>query len=148
MATALFLASNKSPFWIFKCFCSIAAPRKAVFVFFQESFPRLFRLWGGGRELFPFRRPPLRRPPFRAGKSSLPPLLGWRALQTRLPRNTLYYRVSLSENNVEILLTFLSLKWNLQHCMNDLEIFAILLSAIIHDVEHTGTTNNFHVNSR
>jgi len=36
----------------------------------------------------------------------------------------------------------------LMHCMNDLEIFAILLSAIIHDVEHTGTTNNFHVNSR
>jgi len=36
----------------------------------------------------------------------------------------------------------------LMHCMSDLEIFAILLSAIIHDVDHTGTTNNFHVNSR
>ncbi|XP_068688688.1 dual specificity calcium/calmodulin-dependent 3',5'-cyclic nucleotide phosphodiesterase 1A-like isoform X2 [Montipora foliosa] len=36
----------------------------------------------------------------------------------------------------------------LMHCMSELEIFAILLSAIIHDVEHTGTTNNFHVNSR
>lgn len=36
----------------------------------------------------------------------------------------------------------------LMHCMNDLEVFGILLSAIIHDVDHTGTTNNFHVNSR
>ena len=36
----------------------------------------------------------------------------------------------------------------LQHCMSDLEIFALLLSAIIHDVNHTGTTNLFHVNSR
>ncbi|CAH3119216.1 unnamed protein product [Porites lobata] len=36
----------------------------------------------------------------------------------------------------------------LKHCMSDLEIFALLLSAIIHDVNHTGTTNLFHVNSR
>ena len=36
----------------------------------------------------------------------------------------------------------------MQHCMSDLEIFALLLSAIIHDVNHTGTTNLFHVNSR
>ena len=32
--------------------------------------------------------------------------------------------------------------------MSDLEIFGLLLSAIIHDVDHTGTTNNFHVNAR
>ncbi|KAJ8867874.1 hypothetical protein PR048_031679 [Dryococelus australis] len=31
--------------------------------------------------------------------------------------------------------------------MTDLEIFATLLAAIIHDYEHTGTTNNFHVMS-
>ncbi|CAH3161548.1 unnamed protein product [Pocillopora meandrina] len=36
----------------------------------------------------------------------------------------------------------------LMHCMSDLEIFGLLLSAIIHDVDHTGTTNNFHVNAR
>lgn len=36
----------------------------------------------------------------------------------------------------------------LMHCMSDLEIFALLLSAIIHDVDHPGTTNNFQVNSR
>ena len=33
----------------------------------------------------------------------------------------------------------------LMHWMSDLEIFATLLAALIHDFEHTGTTNNFHV---
>ncbi|XP_035218058.1 calcium/calmodulin-dependent 3',5'-cyclic nucleotide phosphodiesterase 1-like, partial [Stegodyphus dumicola] len=32
--------------------------------------------------------------------------------------------------------------------LTDLEIFAALIAAIIHDFEHTGTTNNFHVMSR
>jgi len=32
--------------------------------------------------------------------------------------------------------------------LNDLEILAVLLSALIHDFEHTGTTNAFHVNTR
>ncbi|XP_031564387.1 calcium/calmodulin-dependent 3',5'-cyclic nucleotide phosphodiesterase 1A-like isoform X2 [Actinia tenebrosa] len=36
----------------------------------------------------------------------------------------------------------------LAQCLSDLEIFALLLSAIIHDLEHTGTTNAFHINSR
>ena len=31
--------------------------------------------------------------------------------------------------------------------LSDLEIFALLFSAIIHDYDHTGTTNNFHVQS-
>ena len=31
--------------------------------------------------------------------------------------------------------------------MTDLEIFASLVAALIHDYEHTGTTNNFHVMS-
>lgn len=35
----------------------------------------------------------------------------------------------------------------LMHWLTDLEIFATLLAAIIHDYEHTGTTNNFHVMS-
>ena len=33
----------------------------------------------------------------------------------------------------------------LQSCLSDLEIFAILLSAIIHDYDHSGTTNNYHI---
>ncbi|XP_022671640.1 calcium/calmodulin-dependent 3',5'-cyclic nucleotide phosphodiesterase 1A-like isoform X3 [Varroa jacobsoni] len=32
--------------------------------------------------------------------------------------------------------------------LTDLEIFATIFAAIIHDYEHTGTTNNFHVMSR
>lgn len=32
--------------------------------------------------------------------------------------------------------------------LNDLEIFAVFFAAIIHDFEHTGTTNNFHIQSR
>ncbi|XP_030383379.1 calcium/calmodulin-dependent 3',5'-cyclic nucleotide phosphodiesterase 1 isoform X2 [Scaptodrosophila lebanonensis] len=36
----------------------------------------------------------------------------------------------------------------LMNWLTDLEIFASLLAALIHDYEHTGTTNNFHVNSR
>lgn len=35
----------------------------------------------------------------------------------------------------------------LMHWLSDLEIFATLLAALIHDYEHTGTTNNFHVMS-
>ena len=31
--------------------------------------------------------------------------------------------------------------------MSDLEIFSLLMSAIIHDYNHSGTTNNFHVQS-
>ena len=31
--------------------------------------------------------------------------------------------------------------------MSDLEIFTSLMAAIIHDFDHTGTTNNFHINS-
>lgn len=33
------------------------------------------------------------------------------------------------------------------HWLTDLEIFATLVAALIHDYEHTGTTNNFHVQS-
>ncbi|XP_029342841.1 probable 3',5'-cyclic phosphodiesterase pde-1 isoform X7 [Acyrthosiphon pisum] len=35
----------------------------------------------------------------------------------------------------------------LMNWLSDLEIFAMLIAAITHDFEHTGTTNNFHVMS-
>ncbi|XKL69100.1 hypothetical protein PGB90_006869 [Kerria lacca] len=35
----------------------------------------------------------------------------------------------------------------LMNWLTDLEIFATLVAAIVHDYEHTGTTNNFHVMS-
>lgn len=31
--------------------------------------------------------------------------------------------------------------------LSELEIFAILIAALIHDYEHTGTTNSFHINT-
>jgi hypothetical protein len=34
-----------------------------------------------------------------------------------------------------------------QNWISDLEIFTSLVAAMIHDFDHTGTTNNFHVNS-
>lgn len=41
-----------------------------------------------------------------------------------------------------------NIEWFLfQNWLTDLEIFATLVAAIIHDFEHTGTTNNFHVMS-
>lgn len=36
----------------------------------------------------------------------------------------------------------------LQHWLSELEIFATIFAAAIHDYEHTGTTNNFHVQTR
>ncbi|KAG8224612.1 hypothetical protein J437_LFUL005780 [Ladona fulva] len=35
----------------------------------------------------------------------------------------------------------------LMNWLTDLEIFATLVAALVHDFEHTGTTNNFHVMS-
>jgi len=32
--------------------------------------------------------------------------------------------------------------------LTDIEIFAVIIAALIHDYEHTGTTNAFHVNTR
>jgi calcium/calmodulin-dependent 3',5'-cyclic nucleotide phosphodiesterase len=34
-----------------------------------------------------------------------------------------------------------------QNWLSDLEIFTSLIAAIIHDYDHSGTTNNFHINS-
>ncbi|XP_033727876.1 calcium/calmodulin-dependent 3',5'-cyclic nucleotide phosphodiesterase 1A-like isoform X2 [Pecten maximus] len=33
----------------------------------------------------------------------------------------------------------------LAHWLTDLEVFATIIAALIHDYEHTGTTNNFHI---
>ncbi|NWW40162.1 PDE1C phosphodiesterase, partial [Panurus biarmicus] len=34
------------------------------------------------------------------------------------------------------------------HWLTELEIFAMIFAAAIHDYEHTGTTNNFHIQTR
>ncbi|TRY89087.1 hypothetical protein DNTS_004566, partial [Danionella cerebrum] len=43
---------------------------------------------------------------------------------------------------------FLLLKTGMVHWLTELEIFAILFAAAVHDYEHTGTTNNFHIQTR
>lgn len=34
-----------------------------------------------------------------------------------------------------------------QHWLSELEVMASLFAAAIHDYEHTGTTNNFHIHT-
>ncbi|XP_034718651.1 calcium/calmodulin-dependent 3',5'-cyclic nucleotide phosphodiesterase 1C [Etheostoma cragini] len=46
------------------------------------------------------------------------------------------------------LLTRYDLINRFKHWLTELEIFAIIFAAAIHDFEHTGTTNNFHVQTR
>lgn len=36
----------------------------------------------------------------------------------------------------------------LKHWLTELEILAMLFAAAVHDYEHTGTTNNFHIQTR
>ncbi|XP_028822850.1 calcium/calmodulin-dependent 3',5'-cyclic nucleotide phosphodiesterase 1C-like isoform X1 [Denticeps clupeoides] len=40
------------------------------------------------------------------------------------------------------------LKTGMVHWLTELEIFAIIFAAAVHDYEHTGTTNNFHIQTR
>ncbi|XP_029385541.1 calcium/calmodulin-dependent 3',5'-cyclic nucleotide phosphodiesterase 1A-like [Echeneis naucrates] len=43
---------------------------------------------------------------------------------------------------------YLLIKTGIVHWLTELEIFAIIFAAAIHDYEHTGTTNNFHIQTR
>uniref|UniRef100_A0A8C1I656 Phosphodiesterase n=1 Tax=Cyprinus carpio TaxID=7962 RepID=A0A8C1I656_CYPCA len=43
---------------------------------------------------------------------------------------------------------YLLLKTGMVHWLTELEIFAMLFAAAVHDYEHTGTTNNFHIQTR
>ncbi|CAH2224655.1 calcium calmodulin-dependent 3, 5 -cyclic nucleotide phosphodiesterase 1B isoform X1 [Pelobates cultripes] len=40
------------------------------------------------------------------------------------------------------------LRTGMVHCLNEIEILAILFAAAIHDFEHTGTTNSFHIQTK
>ncbi|XP_032934826.1 calcium/calmodulin-dependent 3',5'-cyclic nucleotide phosphodiesterase 1C isoform X1 [Catharus ustulatus] len=43
---------------------------------------------------------------------------------------------------------YLLFKTGTVHWLTELEIFAMIFAAAIHDYEHTGTTNNFHIQTR
>lgn len=35
-----------------------------------------------------------------------------------------------------------------EHCLSEIEVLAIIFAAAIHDYEHTGTTNSFHIQTK
>ena len=35
-----------------------------------------------------------------------------------------------------------------QHCLSEIEVLAIIFAAAIHDYEHTGTPNSFHIQTK
>lgn len=37
---------------------------------------------------------------------------------------------------------------SIKHWLTELEVMASLFAAAIHDYEHTGTTNNFHIHTK
>ncbi|XP_056277694.1 dual specificity calcium/calmodulin-dependent 3',5'-cyclic nucleotide phosphodiesterase 1C isoform X1 [Pseudoliparis swirei] len=43
---------------------------------------------------------------------------------------------------------YLLLNTGMVHWLTELEIFAMIFAAAVHDYEHTGTTNNFHIQTR
>ncbi|KAG8559428.1 hypothetical protein GDO81_017336 [Engystomops pustulosus] len=43
---------------------------------------------------------------------------------------------------------YIMLHTGIMHWLTELEILAMILAAAIHDYEHTGTTNNFHIQTR
>ncbi|XP_073986809.1 dual specificity calcium/calmodulin-dependent 3',5'-cyclic nucleotide phosphodiesterase 1-like isoform X3 [Rhodnius prolixus] len=57
------------------------------------------------------------------------------------------YHNNLHATDVAQTVHFMLCKIGLMNWLTDLEIFSTLIAAIIHDFEHTGTTNNFHVMS-
>uniref|UniRef100_A0A8D8WN06 Phosphodiesterase n=1 Tax=Cacopsylla melanoneura TaxID=428564 RepID=A0A8D8WN06_9HEMI len=55
------------------------------------------------------------------------------------------YHNNLHAADVAQTIHYMLCQTGLMNWMTDLEIFATLVAALIHDYEHTGTTNNFHV---
>lgn len=57
------------------------------------------------------------------------------------------YHNNLHAADVTQTMHYMLCQTGLMNWLTDLEIFATILAALIHDYEHTGTTNNFHVMS-
>ncbi|XP_076288767.1 dual specificity calcium/calmodulin-dependent 3',5'-cyclic nucleotide phosphodiesterase 1-like isoform X3 [Lasioglossum baleicum] len=57
------------------------------------------------------------------------------------------YHNNLHAADVAQTMHYILCQTGLMNWLTDLEIFATLVAALIHDYEHTGTTNNFHVMS-
>ncbi|GBL62012.1 Calcium/calmodulin-dependent 3',5'-cyclic nucleotide phosphodiesterase 1, partial [Araneus ventricosus] len=57
------------------------------------------------------------------------------------------YHNNMHAADVTQTVAYLLCQAGLANWLTDIEIFATLFAAIIHDYEHTGTTNSFHVMS-
>ncbi|KAL0895103.1 hypothetical protein ABMA27_013560 [Loxostege sticticalis] len=57
------------------------------------------------------------------------------------------YHNNLHAADVSQTVHYMLCQTGLMNWLSDLEIFATLVAAVVHDFEHTGTTNNFHVMS-
>lgn len=57
------------------------------------------------------------------------------------------YHNNLHAADVAQTIHYMLCQTGVMHYLTDLEIFAILIAALIHDYEHTGTTNSFHINT-
>merc|ERR1719483_267696 len=77
--------------------------------------------------------------------SLLETLLGH--LENGYVRNNNPYHNNLHAGDVLQTANWFLKQTGLKSWLSDLEIFALLFSAIIHDYDHSGTTNNFHIQS-
>ncbi|CAF0924105.1 unnamed protein product [Rotaria sordida] len=61
----------------------------------------------------------------------------------RNPYHNLVHAADVLQTTYQIIYNSGLMNW-----LTDLELFAIFVAAIVHDFEHTGTSNNFHIQSR
>ncbi|CAF2048768.1 unnamed protein product [Rotaria magnacalcarata] len=61
----------------------------------------------------------------------------------RNPYHNLIHAADVLQTTYQIIYNSSLMNW-----LNDHELFAMFIAAIIHDFEHTGTSNNFHIQSR
>jgi len=82
---------------------------------------------------------------FKIPPSTLESMLGH--LEFGYARNSNPYHNNLHAADVLQTTHWFISQGGLRSWLSDLEIFSLLLSAIIHDYDHSGTTNNFHIQS-
>ncbi|XP_032802234.1 dual specificity calcium/calmodulin-dependent 3',5'-cyclic nucleotide phosphodiesterase 1A isoform X2 [Petromyzon marinus] len=70
------------------------------------------------------------------------------ALEAGYSKHKNPYHNSVHAADVTQTVHYLMLKTGTIHWLNELEILSMIFAAAIHDYEHTGTTNNFHIQTR
>uniref|UniRef100_A0A8C4PX10 Phosphodiesterase n=1 Tax=Eptatretus burgeri TaxID=7764 RepID=A0A8C4PX10_EPTBU len=70
------------------------------------------------------------------------------ALEAGYSKHKNPYHNALHAADVTQTVHYLMLRTGIVHCLTELEIFSLIFAAAIHDYDHTGTTNNFHIQTR